>query len=68
MLGQRPEHNNHIQTDTSNRIKIELNRISIEFKLNIKYGDIKIKQDSKVKYLGCMLDERMSAETKSIIS
>ena len=26
-------------------------------KSHIKYGDIKIKQDSKVKYLGCLLDE-----------
>ena len=32
-------------------------------KLNIKYGDIQIKQHSKVKYLGCMLDETMSGET-----
>ena len=29
-------------------------------KLNIKYGNIQIKQHSKVKYLGCMLDETMS--------
>ena len=29
-------------------------------KLNIKYGDIQIKQHSKVKYLGCMLDETMA--------
>ena len=28
-------------------------------KLNIKYGNIQIKQHSKVKYLGCMLDETM---------
>ena len=28
-------------------------------KLNIKYGDIQIKQHFKVKYLGCILDERM---------
>ena len=28
-------------------------------KLNIQYGDIQIKQHSKVKYLGCMLDETM---------
>ena len=32
-------------------------------KLNIKYGDIQIKQHSKVRYLGCMLDETMSGET-----
>ena len=29
-------------------------------KLNIKYGDIQIKQHSKVKYLGCMPDETMA--------
>ena len=28
-------------------------------KLRIKYGDIQIKQYSKVKYLRCMLDETM---------
>ena len=32
-------------------------------KLNAKSGDIQIKQHSKVKYLGCMLDETMSGET-----
>ena len=32
-------------------------------KLNIKYENIQIKQHSKVKYLGCMLDEAMSGET-----
>ena len=44
-------------------------------KLNINYGDIQIKQHSKVKYLGCILDETMSGETwhfplstKSVIS
>ena len=31
-------------------------------KLNIKYGDIQIKQHSKGKYLGCLLDETMSGE------
>ena len=29
----------------------------------IKYGDIQIKQHSKVKYLGCLLDEKMSGKT-----
>ena len=32
-------------------------------KLHIKYGDIQIKQHSKVKYLGCLLDEKMSGKT-----
>ena len=35
-------------------------------KLNIKYGYIQIKQHSKVKYLGCMLDETMSGETMAL--
>ena len=35
-------------------------------KLNIKYGDIQIKQHSKVKYLRCMLDETMSGETMAL--
>ena len=29
----------------------------------MKYGDIQIKQHSKVKYLGCMLDEIMFGQT-----
>ena len=35
-------------------------------KLNIQYGDIQIKQHSKVKYLGCMLDETMSGEKMAL--
>ena len=35
-------------------------------KLHIKYEDIQIKQHSKVKYLGCMLDETMSTETMAL--
>ena len=35
-------------------------------KLNIKYGNIQIKQHSKVKYLGCILDETMSGETMAL--
>ena len=35
-------------------------------KLNIKHGDIQIKQRSKVKYLGCMLDETMLRETMAL--
>ena len=31
--------------------------------LNIKYGDIKIKQHSKVTYLGCVLDNDLSGES-----
>ena len=35
-------------------------------KLNIKYGDIQVKQHSKVKYLVCMLDETMSRDTMAL--
>ena len=35
-------------------------------KLNIQYGNIQIKQHSKVKYLGCMLDETISGETMAL--
>ena len=35
-------------------------------KLHIKYGDIQIKQHSKVKYLGCLLYETMSGEAMSL--
>ena len=35
-------------------------------KLNIKYVDIQIKQHSKVKYLGCLLDETMSGEAVAL--
>ena len=38
-------------------------RIKKVRKLNIKYGDIPIKQHSKVKYLRCLLDETLSGET-----
>jgi len=34
--------------------------------LNIQYGDIKIKQYSKVTYLGCILDETLSGESMAI--
>ena len=35
-------------------------------KLNIMYNGIEIKQYSKVKYLGCLLDETMSAESMAL--
>ena len=35
-------------------------------KLNTKYGDIEIKQHSKVKYLGCLMDETMSREAMTL--
>ena len=34
--------------------------------LNIQYKDIKIKQYSKVTYLGCILDETLSGESMAI--
>ena len=35
-------------------------------KIHIKYGDIQIKQHSKVKYLGCFVDETMSGEAMAL--
>ena len=35
-------------------------------KLNIKYGDIQIKQHSKVKYLACLLNEIISGEVMAL--
>ena len=35
-------------------------------KLNIKNGQIQIKQHSKIKYLGCMLDKTKSGETMAL--
>ena len=35
-------------------------------KLHIKYGDTQIKQHSKVKYLGCLLDEAMFGEAMAL--
>ena len=35
-------------------------------KLNIKYRDIQIKQHSKVKCLGCLMDETMSGEAMTL--
>ena len=37
--------------------------LSNQTDLNIKYGDIKIKQHSKVTYLGCILDSNLSRES-----
>ena len=34
--------------------------------LNIQYNDIKIKQYSKVTYLGCIFDETLSGESMAI--
>ena len=31
-----------------------------------KYGDIKIKQHSKVKYLGCLMDKALSGEAMAL--
>ena len=35
-------------------------------KVNVKYGDVQIKQHSKVKYWGCMLDGTISGETRAL--
>ena len=58
------------QHNDINEIEKQLNSTKFKIKkvrkLNIKYGDIQIKQHSKVKYLGCMLDETMSGETMAL--
>jgi len=43
-----------------------LNKSKKVDKLNISYGDIKIKQYSKVTYLGCILDESLSEESMAL--
>jgi len=43
-----------------------LNKSKKVDKLNISYGDIKIKQYSKVTYLGCILDESLSGESMAL--
>ena len=32
----------------------------------MQYGDIQIKQHSKVKYLGCLMDETISGEAMAL--
>ena len=58
------------QHNDINEIEKQLNSTKFKIKkvrkLNIKYGDIQIKQHSKVKYLGCMLDETMSRKTMAL--
>ena len=41
-------------------------KINISKPLNIQYDDIKIKQYSKVTYLGCILDEILTGESIAI--
>ena len=58
------------QHNDINEIEKQLNSTKFKIKkvrkLNIKYGDIQIKQHSKVKYLGCMLDKTMSRKTMAL--
>ena len=35
-------------------------------KFNIKYGDMQIKQHSKIKYLGSLMDQTMSVEAMAL--
>ena len=41
-------------------------KIKIARKLNVKYKNIKIKQHSKVTYLGCVLDETLYGEPMTL--
>ena len=43
--------------------KRKLNKVR---ELDIRRGDIKIKQQSKVKYLGCIIDKDLSGESMAI--
>ena len=45
---------------------LRLNSKQKDQKLNIRYGDIQIKQHWKVKYLVCILDKTMSGEAMTI--
>ena len=51
-----------------NRFSLQVNNIKIKNikKFIIKYQDIEIKQDSKVTYLGCVMDETMSGEPMAL--
>ena len=41
-------------------------RLKKQALLNVYYKDIKIKQSTKVTYLGCILDETLSGESMAI--
>ena len=57
----------HFDDDKTKSIILALKfKIKKVRKLNKKYGNIQIKQHSKVKYLGCMLDETMPGETMAL--
>ena len=43
-----------------------VNKLKPTDNLNIIYNDIKIKQHSKVKYLGCILDETLNGESTAL--
>ena len=57
----------HLGEDQTNSILFasKLKRKNVK-KLHIKYGDIQIKQHSKVKYLGYLLNETMSGEAMAL--
>ena len=57
----------HFDDDKTKSILLALKfKIKKVRKLNKKYGNIQIKRHSKVKYLGCMLDETMPGETMAL--
>ena len=41
-------------------------KMKINKTLNIKYGDMQIKEHSKAKYLVCLMDETMSGEAMAL--
>ena len=56
----------HFGEDKTKSILIASERKIKVPKLNITYKNIKIKQHSKVPYLGCILDETMPGESMAL--
>ena len=57
----------HFGKDKTRSILIASQRkIKAIKKLNIKYQNIEIKQNSQVSYLGCVMDETMSGEPMAL--
>ena len=54
------------QDETKCIIFTAKNKVKSTGNLNIQYGDIKIKQYSRVTYLGCILYETLSGESMAL--
>ena len=51
---------------TKSILSINKHKLKNTEKLDITYNDIEIKQHSKVKYLGCILDETLSGDSMAL--